>query len=653
MPQEIIYKVGVQSADDPMEFIMSTDTVDRHGDIVKQDWKLAEFKSNPIALFGHSQNFVIGTWEKVRVVRGQLIGKLKLAAAGTSDRIDEIRSLVEQRILKAVSVGFLPGEAKALDEDAPWEGMSLSKNSLLECSLVAVPANPDALQLAHLSKSMLTLVRDATVAECPGGACTQLKGIPSRDSDPTPKDKPDRRKHMSLSAKIEAKQAELTDLKNQLNDITENGVDDSGNLTDESVEQIDELTGKIAATDKALGTLERAEAGLAARAKAASPAPAAQGNGGAAPAPRVTMTQTRAKGHRAISAIATMVKAHATQGNPIEIAKGVFKDEPEIELIVRAATDPATVADATWAGPLVRDTWGEFIELIRDISVYPRIPGMRLEFDRYGKVTLPRNDGRGNLAGGFVGEGAPIPVKEGAYGNVDLSPKKMAVISTFTKEIANRSIPAIDGLLRGQILEDTAETIDTLFLDAVARDTIRPAGLRDTTETGAGNINASAGATIANVITDATGVLTRVMTARAATSGVWIMNPLRILGLRNKQDAANGEFTFRAELDAGTFMGYPYVASDNVTADVVVFVGGQAMAFGNDYAPTFDVSDQATLHMEDTTPEQIGTVAVPNVVAAPVRSMFQTDSIAVKMTTGMDWRIIRTGGVQVLTGVAW
>lgn len=649
MPQEVIYKVGIQSADDPMEFIMSTDTVDRHGDIVKQDWKLAEFKSNPIALFGHSQSFIIGTWEKVRVVKRQLIGRLKLAADGTSDRIDEIRSLVEQRVLRAVSVGFIPGEVKALDEEKPWEGYTLSKNRLLECSLVAVPANPDALQLAHLSKSMLTLVRDATVAECPGGACTQLKGIPSRDSGITSKDKPDRRKPMSLSAKIEAKQAELTDLKNQLTDVTENGVDESGNLTDESVEQIDELTGKIAATDKALGTLERAEAGLAARAKAASPASTV----GTAPAPRIVTTQNRAKGHLAISAISALVKAHGTQTSPIDIVKSHFKDEPEIEIVTRAAVNPADTADTTWAAPLVRDAWGEFIGLIRDVAVYPRLPGIQLDFDRFGNVTLPRQNGRGNLSGGFVAEGAPIPVKEGSLDSVGLSPKKLAVISVFTKEIANRSIPAIDGLIRGQILGDTAETLDTLLLDAVARTTVRPAGLQDTTETGAGNINASGGDTVALITADVKGVLSRVIAARGSTGGVWAMNPLRVLGLRSVQDAANGEYPFRAEIDAGMFFGHPVLVSDNVTSDIVGFVGGGSMAFGNDYSPTFDVSDQTTLHMEDTSPAAIGTAGTPNVVAAPVRSMFQTDSLAVKMTMGLDWRIVRIGGVQVLTGVSW
>lgn len=144
----MIYKAGEQSPADPYDFIMSTADVDRVGDIVEQDWDLRQFKKNPIALWAHDHHMPIGTWDKVRVESGKLMGRLKLAARGTSEFIDTLHSLVEQRVLKAVSVGFLPKKAEALDEDDPWSGYRLSGNELMECSLCAVPANPHALSLA-------------------------------------------------------------------------------------------------------------------------------------------------------------------------------------------------------------------------------------------------------------------------------------------------------------------------------------------------------------------------------------------------------------------------------------------------------------------------------------------------------------------------
>ena len=46
------------------------------------------------------------------------------------------------------------------------------------------------------------------------------------------------------------------------------------------------------------------------------------------------------------------------------------------------------------------------------------------------------------------------------------------------------------------------------------------------------------------------------------------------------------------------------------------------VAVGGD-VPCFEVPDQATLHMEDTTPLDISTPGTPNVVAAPVKSILR------------------------------
>jgi len=145
------YTKGVQSADDPMEFVMSTEAVDRMGDVIKADgWDLSEFKNNPICLFSHSHDLPIGTWEKVRVEGKRLIGRLKMAAAGTSAAVDTVRALLEQRILKAVSVGFMPEEyEERKDGKGNWLGITFTKQILNECSVVSVPANSEALQIAR------------------------------------------------------------------------------------------------------------------------------------------------------------------------------------------------------------------------------------------------------------------------------------------------------------------------------------------------------------------------------------------------------------------------------------------------------------------------------------------------------------------------
>lgn len=643
--RKLVYKAGTQSESNPFEFVMSTADEDRMGDIVEQDWVLSHFKKNPVALWMHKTAEPIGVWERVRVEGGKLVGKLALAEKGTSELIDRIRSLIEQRILRAVSVGFMSGKAEPLDEKDPWGGFRLSKNELMECSVVTVPANQNAL---NVGKGLDQESRSLLLADCSGEACNlpAAKQLMSRGSGT---DKSTRRTAMSLSDKIQKKLEHLSALKNQLTTLTDS-IDETGDLSEDTTVEMEELNAQIAHSEKDLSTLQSAEERL--RVKAAQQPSAHEQAGkpkGNGMAPFMDVKANRPKGHKAMATMACLLKAHATRQNPLTVAELEYKDEPEISITVRAATDPATMTDATWAAPLVRDTWGEFLELIRDISIYPRLPGARYDFDAFGKITLPKNNGRGSLAGGFIGEGSPIPVKEGVYGGVDLTPKKLAVISVFTREIGMHSMPAIQQLIQNQMLGDTAETLDALYLDAQPRGVTRPAGMQDTTETGAGNINASAGGTVADIIADTEAMIGRMIAARTGNGAVWIMNPLLILKLRNKQDAASGEFVFRAEITSGMFQGYPVLASDNVPSDLLTLQSNGAVAYGNDYAPMIEVSDQATIVFDDTAPDDV----LPDTNTMPTKSMFQTDSIAVKMRAGLDWRIVRIGGVQVLTGVAW
>jgi HK97 family phage prohead protease len=139
-------KAATQSDSDPFEFVLSDETIDRAGDIVRaKGWHLEDFEKNPVALYGHDHKDVIGRWENVRVTGKQLIGNLVLAA---TERGNEIKALIEQGILKAVSVGFQVLEYEPINKDQPWKGLDIKKAALHEVSVVAVPANPNALMLA-------------------------------------------------------------------------------------------------------------------------------------------------------------------------------------------------------------------------------------------------------------------------------------------------------------------------------------------------------------------------------------------------------------------------------------------------------------------------------------------------------------------------
>lgn len=125
------------------EAIASTETPDRHGDIIKQDgWVLDSFLKNPVLLWGHDYHSPpIGKVIDIRVEDNKLVFKAKFPEEGVYELSDTIYRLFKEGILKAFSVGFIPLEW----EEKKDGGYIFKKQELLEISAVTVPANPEAL----------------------------------------------------------------------------------------------------------------------------------------------------------------------------------------------------------------------------------------------------------------------------------------------------------------------------------------------------------------------------------------------------------------------------------------------------------------------------------------------------------------------------
>lgn len=627
-------KLISKATDNGITFVFSTSDVDRDGDRVLQDWDLADFKKNPIALAFHRHDQPIGVWENIRVEAGKLLGDLKLAARGTSDFIDTLHGLVEQGILKAVSVGFRSSEHKPND----YGGYDLSKNYLFECSLVTVPANQNALRKAFdfLPEDEL----DSLCSVSGSCGCNATEGITTtkRVSDSSTNKNLNEKGHvMTIAERIKKLEGELLAAKDGLTALTQAEQVDN--------DAIEAATATIKQLEGSLETFKNAEKALAVKSDAV-----VETSKGTTTV--TSVKKAREKGQLATMAFAAIAKAHVLNVNPVDAAKGMYGDTEDVNIMVKAASAPADVGTAGWASELVREGYGEFMELLMPKTIYGRIPGLTLEFDKSGSIIIPGTASSRDVAGGFVAEGAPIPVKQGAFTSNTLTPKKMAVITTFTKEILRKSTPSIEALLRNAIIKDTTKAIDAAFVDNVAGSTLRPAGMQNATSTGAANIVASTGVTVAAILADVLGVQTRASAVELGESGVWVMNPARVFSLGTKQ-LTTGALAF-PEVKDGYFMGYPIVISTTQPAAVVMFIDSDSLIKANDLAPEFSTSDQATLVM-DTAADALsdGGALQAGVTELPVRSLYQTDAVALKFTLGLDWSVQRQGGVQVLTGVAW
>lgn len=129
-----------------VDFTMSKETTDRHGDIVRvKGIDLKNFSLNPIALYNHRSYgmFPIGTWENLRKNGDELIGTLRLAPAGTTEEVDIVAAMIGANVLRACSIGFMPHEFKRItDDDGEFTGgWDITKAELYECSVVGIPAN--------------------------------------------------------------------------------------------------------------------------------------------------------------------------------------------------------------------------------------------------------------------------------------------------------------------------------------------------------------------------------------------------------------------------------------------------------------------------------------------------------------------------------
>lgn len=124
----------------PLEFVVSTADKDRHGDVIDVGgWDTREFEQNSIALLNHDAGFVIGRWGKPSVVNNQLRAHLTLAPHNTSERINEVRTLIHAGILRSTSVGFIP-----LEQEPFGKGIRYKRQKLLEISVVSIPSNASA-----------------------------------------------------------------------------------------------------------------------------------------------------------------------------------------------------------------------------------------------------------------------------------------------------------------------------------------------------------------------------------------------------------------------------------------------------------------------------------------------------------------------------
>src|SRR5580765_6129971 len=641
----VVRKTAAGKVDGSLSYVLSDATVDRYGDIIEPDgWMLDHFRANPIALFNHKPDNVVGTWENIHIEAaagsnrgGRLVANFVPAPPGTTRLADDVRRLIEANILRATSVGFQSVESEPIDPKKPFGATRYTRQELLETSIVSVPANPAALQLARslgISDDTMTLAFGEHAAIGRGRMTT------GEQAAMRPRSRATSMQQLTTSQQIEDRQNRLNAARDKLFEHTQDPEHDT--------DVADGLNAEIAEQERRLASLRATERSLAMRTAQQQVLPPM-----AVPAinrrPLGLPSKERTPGDLYANHCVARFIAYA-RGISVEQALSErYPDDEQTAVVTRAAIAGATTTTAGWALELVQVGQGEFVNSLMPNQVFPKLSAMGLQLTfgpNSGAIKIPSRTATPSIGASFVAEAAPIPVRRLGTTSITLYPHKVGGISVFSREIAAYSNPDIESLIRQSIIDDTQINIDALLLDNVAVSTTRPAGLTN----GVSTLTATAGGGYAAFLGDMNKLTAPFYAVNAGRRLAFLMNPAQRNQLLYAPGPAGAPFGWSTQF---TDM-FTVIDSTSIAAGAVYMIDAADFVSVSG-APEFDVSEVATIHMEDTTPLQIATGAQGSgVLATPTQSMFQTAQIAIRMIANVNWAMRRTGMVQFIgTGVNW
>lgn len=157
-----------------VEVVVSSESLDAHGDVVDQDWDLKRYKRNPVVLWSHNNSFFsgpeadlpIGYAKDVAVRNGRLEATLVFVDEKANPMAEKVWQGFRQKSLHAVSAGFRPHSVSREVED-DFEYFRLSKNELYEISVCPIGSNPDAVAKEKALTQLKALAAKSTRSAAP------------------------------------------------------------------------------------------------------------------------------------------------------------------------------------------------------------------------------------------------------------------------------------------------------------------------------------------------------------------------------------------------------------------------------------------------------------------------------------------------------
>jgi hypothetical protein len=305
---------------------------------------------------------------------------------------------------------------------------------------------------------------------------------------------------------------------------------------------------------------------------------------------------------------------------PEEYARKTWEWDTTAHLLTRTAAPPH---DMTSAAALIQ------VAVAMLPALAPFSAAARL-FDRTLKVTLGRNAGAFSVPGiaplgvKFTADGAPKPVLQGSTTAARLDPRKIAGIVPITAELFAQQ--SVETVMQQLLAESTGPVLDAVVFSNAAATAAAPAGLlQGITPLAA---TAAGGPATDVLLGDLTNLAAAVGPVAGATDVVYVANIAQGVALQ-----------YALAQDLSDYV----LVSGAVPAGTVIAIALNAVvsAMG---APEFATGTVATLAMDD---------APGAVMTQPTRSLWQTDSVAIKMILDVTWARRSAQGVAWVQGANW
>lgn len=321
-----------------------------------------------------------------------------------------------------------------------------------------------------------------------------------------------------------------------------------------------------------------------------------------------------------VKAVAMIRKSRVAEE---DIAAELWPSDVELGLAIKAASAPAMTTVPGWAKELAQTILLDTIEALGATSAGAEMlaDALVLSWSGAGSIGVP-----GFVASAanakFVAEGDLIPVGQLATTAPAMQPHKLGSIAVLTREMMEGS--NAEAMIGDTLVKSAALALDAALFGSAAASAAQPAGLRN----GIAALAPSASA-------DPFGAFFEDISSLIGAVGqVGGKGPFYLIGSAGRIVSARQRFV----TEAGDII--PVISA--AVGNDLIAVASQAIVAALSPTADMETATTGTLVM-DTAPVAGG---------GPERSLFQTDSVAIKMRWPVSWVLRDARGVAWLTP-AW